>query len=62
MSVDEDDPILRIAKRRKEEAKKDAEMRAEIARKQLESDKRIMGVRIATEEELQKKRRESLSQ
>jgi hypothetical protein len=59
MPTDEDDPILRMAKSREEEAKKDAEARAEIARKILESNGRRTGVRIATEEEIQKKRRES---
>lgn len=61
MSVNEheDDAILRKAKSHQEEAKRDAELRAEIAKKRLESDKRIMRSRIAAEEARQKKIRES---
>jgi hypothetical protein len=60
-SMDEDDPILRMAESRREEAKRDVEMQAEIARKRLESDKRIMRSRIAAEEARQKKIREASS-
>jgi hypothetical protein len=59
MSVDEDDPILRIHESRKEEAKRDAEMRLEIQTQQLESQKKVMTLRIAAEEARQKKIRDS---
>ena len=57
--LDEADPILSIIKSREEEAKKNAEMLAEIAKKKIESDKRIMSSRIAANAEIQKKRKDS---
>lgn len=57
--TDENDPILRIHESRKEEAKRDAEMRLELQKKQIESQRQIMARRIAAEEARQKKIRES---
>jgi hypothetical protein len=52
MSTDKDDPVLRIHKSRREEAKRDAEMLLEIRKKQLESRKVINDSRIIFNEKL----------
>lgn len=57
--MDVGDPLLRIIKSRKEEAEWNAEMLAEVAKKNLASGKRIMDSRIATNAEIQKKRKDS---
>jgi hypothetical protein len=57
--TNENDPILRIHESRREEAKRDAEMRLEIQKKQLESQKQILALRVAGEEARQKKIRDS---
>ncbi len=59
--IDEADLILRIHESRKEEAKRDAEMRLEIQKKQLKSQEGIMDLRIDAEEARQKKIRDSWS-
>jgi len=63
MSIDEneDDLTKHIWESRREEAKKDAELRLEIQKKQLKSQEKIMALRIAAEEARQKKIRDSWS-
>lgn len=56
MSMNEDDPLLRIHESRREEAKKDAKLRLEIQKKELESQKRIIESRRLYYEKLQKVR------
>ncbi|MEQ1583888.1 MAG: hypothetical protein ABL875_07465 [Candidatus Nitrotoga sp.] len=61
MSMDRDDPIFRIHESQKEEARRNAEMRLEIQKRELESQQEIMALRIAAEKARQKKIRDSWS-
>jgi hypothetical protein len=55
----EDDPILSMLKSRREEQEEMAKLSLEIQKKQIESKKKIIGVRLAAEEARQKKIRDS---
>ena len=55
----EDAPILRTLKSRREEQEEIAKDSLEIKTKIIESNKRIIGVRIATSEKIQEKIRDS---
>ena len=63
MSIDgnEDDPILRMLKNRREEQEEMAKLRLEIKKQQLKSQEEIMALRIAAEKARQDKIRDSWS-